>query len=305
MKAFITGVGGFVGPYLVRHLVERGFEVFGIDRKGSTVEGCVVEACNVTDYDSLFSIIRRIKPEYLFHLAGQSSVAKSWDEPELTKEINVGGAKNLFAAAAAAKLPSRILLVSSAEVYGLPKKLPMAENHPIAPITPYGESKVEQETLAQEYVKKHALRIIIARSFNHTGPGQPPDFVCSSFAMQFADIEKGRQPPVIKVGDLAIKRDFSDVRDVVRAYLLLLQKGVNGEAYNVCSGTTVAIGDVVDKLKKMSTASVKVEREQERMKHTVVPVLHGDNSKLKLLGWQPLISFDETLASLLYHWRKK
>ena len=187
-RAFITGVSGFVGPYLVGHLLASGFEVFGIDRNGKKVDGCSVDKCDVTDYDSFFAIIKSIKPDFIFHLAGQSSVAKSWENPTLTQEVNVGGARNLFGAVAAAKLSPRILLVSSAEVYGVPQKVPISEGHPLLPISPYGESKVEQEKIALAHVKD-GMHIVISRSFNHTGPGQPSEFVCSNFAKQVAGIE--------------------------------------------------------------------------------------------------------------------
>lgn len=304
-KAFVTGVGGFVGPYLVRHLVASGFEVFGIDRKGSVVEGCAVEKCDVTDAAAVAAVVKRVSPDLIFHLAGQGSVAKSWKNPELTWKVNVEGARNLFGAVAAAKIRPRILLVSSAEVYGIPKVFPTPETHPIAPISPYGKSKVEQERIALAHVRD-GMRIVISRSFNHTGPGQPPEFVCSNFAKQIAGIEKGMQPPVIKVGNLGIKRDFSDVRDVVRAYLFLLEKGKAGEAYNVCSGSAFAIGDVIAKLAKISGAKFKVEQEASRMMDNVVPVLQGGHSKLTAAtGWQPTISFDRTLSDLLDYWRKR
>lgn len=305
-RAFITGVGGFVGPYLASHLAANGFEVFGIDRKSSRVAGCSVEKCDITDYDSLFAIVGRVKPDAVFHLAGQSSVSKSWDEPELTRKVNVGGTKNLFEAISAAKLSPKVLLVSSAEIYGIPKKLPITEEHPLSPISPYGESKVGQEKLASEFVAKRKLHIVVARSFNHTGPGQPPDFVCSNFARQVADIERGKQPPVIKVADRNVKRDFSDVRDVVSAYRLLVEKGIAGSVYNVCSGQAFTIGEILAKLLKLSGVKVSVEPDPSKMKNTVVPVLHGDNSKLvRATGWKPAIGIDKTLSDILEYWRER
>lgn len=305
-RAFITGVSGFVGPYLVRHLAASGFEVFGIDRNGSSREvgGCVVEQCDVTDAAAVARVVKKVSPGLIFHLAGQSSVARSWKEPELTWKVNVDGFRNLLDSVTAAGISPRILLVSSAEVYGIPQKLPIAEGHPLAPVSPYGESKVEQERIALEHVKD-GMCIVIARSFNHTGPGQPSEFVCSNFAKQVAGIEKGSQPAVIKAGDLKIRRDFSDVRDVVKAYLLLLQKGVPGGAYNVCSGSAFTIGDVIGKLARLSRAEFSVEQESSRVMSNAVPVLHGDNSMIfAATGWKPLISFDATLSDLLECWRK-
>lgn len=306
-RAFITGVSGFVGPYLVRHLVSSGFDVFGIDRSGNKgVDGCAVEKCDVTDSAAVAAVVKKIMPDFVFHLAGQGSVARSWKDPELTWKVNVEGARNLFEAVAAAKISPRILLVSSAEVYGIPKVFPTPETHPIAPISPYGKSKVEQERIALAHFRDGGIRIVISRSFNHTGPGQPADFVCSNFARQVAEIEKGRQQPIIKVGDPAVKRDFTDVRDVVRAYLLLLQKGVAGEAYNVCSGKCYTIGEVLGKLVKISNQTVKIEQDNSGVHDNAIPVLHGDNSKIRAAtGWQPQISFGQTLADLLDYWRAK
>ena len=155
------------------------------------------------------------------------------------------------------------------------------------------------------FINKYKLQIVIARSFNHTGPGQPSDFVCSNFARQIANIEKGRQQPVIKIGDSKVKRDFSDVRDIVKAYLLLIEKGVGGGVYNVCSGQAFTIGKILDKLLKLSGVKVRIEPDPSKMKATVVPILHGDHSKLTAVtGWEPTISFDKTLSDILKYWRK-
>ncbi len=303
-KAFITGVSGFVGPYLAKHLAASGFEVFGIDRSGKGVDGCVVDKCDVTDAAVVAKVVKKVSPGFIFHLAGQSSVAKSWKEPELTWKVNVDGFKNLLDSVTAAGINPRILLVSSAEVYGIPKRLPISEAHPIAPVSPYGESKVEQERIALAHVKD-GMHIVISRSFNHTGPGQPPEFVCSNFAKQVAGIEKGSQPPVIKVGNLKIRRDFSDVRDVVKAYLLLLGKGKPGEAYNVCSGKAFTVGEVLNRLIALSKIKFRVEQEASRVMENSVPALHGDHSKLiAATGWKPAISLDQTLVDLLDYWRK-
>ena len=305
-RAFITGVGGFVGPYLVRHLVGSGFGVFGCDRKGSAVDGCAVEKCDVTDAAAVAAVVKKARPDFVFHLAGQSSVSKSWKEPELTWKVNVDGFRNVLNAVAAANIKPGILLVSSAEVYGIPRIFPTPETHEIVPVSPYGKSKVEQEKLAAEFLRSGKGSVVIARSFNHTGPGQPSEFVCSNFARQVADIESGKQKPVLTVGDLGVRRDFCDVRDVVKAYLLLLEKGRAGEAYNVCSGSTFAIGDVIAKLAKISGAKFRVEQESSRVMDNAVPVLHGDHSKLTAAtGWQPSISLDQTLADLLDYWRAR
>ncbi len=305
LKALITGVSGFVGPYLVKHLVTNGFEVFGIDRAGTKVEGCVVSVCDITDAAAVAAVVQRVRPDFIFHLAGQSSVALSWKEPELTRKVNVGGTRNLLKAVADAGMNPKVLVISSAEVYGIAKKFPTSESEPLKPISPYGESRVEQESLALEYFRTKGVRLVISRSFNHTGPGQPSGLVCSNFAKQLAVIEKGKQQPVVRVGDLSVVRDFSDVRDVVRAYQVLLQKGSFGEVYNVCSGKAYSIGEILERLVKLSGLKVKVEQETSRIREHAVPVFHGDNSKLAAAtGWKPEISFDKTLSDLLDYWRK-
>ncbi|MBI2549652.1 GDP-mannose 4,6-dehydratase [Candidatus Woesearchaeota archaeon] len=304
MKALITGVGGFVGPYLSRHLAKNGFEVFGLDRKGSKADGCDVIQCDITRAAAVASAVEKVLPDLVFHLAGQSSVALSWKEPELTRKVNVGGTKNLLEAVAASGINPKILIVSSAEVYGVAKKFPTAENHPLQPVSPYGESRVEQEKVALEHSRR-GVRIVITRSFNHTGPGQPSELVCSNFAKQLADIEKSKQQPAVKVGDLTVKRDFADVRDVVNAYLLLLMKGSFGDVYNVCSGKACTIGEVLAKLIEISGLKVKIEQDSSRVMGKTVPVLHGDNSKLMAAtGWKPVIGFDQTLSDLLDYWRR-
>lgn len=305
MKALITGVSGFVGYHLVKHLAGEGFEVFGIDRAGSVIDGCVVEKCDITDPAAVAAAVRKVRPDFIFHLAGQSSVALSWKQPGLTREVNVGGTKNLLEAVAAAGISPKILIVSSAEVYGAAKKFPTSESEQLKPVSPYGESRVEQEKLALEYFRSKGMAVVISRSFNHTGPGQPPELVCSNFARQLADIGKGRQPAVVRVGDLKVVRDFTDVRDVVRAYLQLLQKGRPGEVYNICSGKAYSIGEVLDRLVRISGLGVKVEKELSRVRDNGIAVLHGDNSKLvAATGWKPVIGFDQTLSDLLDYWRK-
>ncbi|MBI3036814.1 GDP-mannose 4,6-dehydratase [Candidatus Woesearchaeota archaeon] len=305
-KALITGVSGFVGPYLVRHLMASGFEVFGCDRKGSAVDGCVVDKCDVMDYDSVFSVVKRVRPDFVFHLAGQSSVERSWKEPELTRTVHVIGAKNLLGAVAAAGLNPKILIVSSAEVYGIPEKLPITEDHPLRPITPYGESRVEQEKVALSYFRSKGVRLVISRSFNQTGPGQPSAFVCSDFARQVVEAEHGIRKEIV-VGNLDIRRDFTDVRDAVGAYLLALQKGKPGEIYNVCSGSSYSMRYVLDTLISFSAKakSARIVKDVSKTRKTDIPELVGDNAKFrKATGWKPSIKFETTLSEMLDYWRR-
>jgi len=304
MKAFVTGVSGFVGPYLARHLAQNGFEVFGIDRNGVAVEGCAAQQCDITDYNALSVIIRKVKPDVIFHLAGQSSVERSWKEPVLTRDVNVGGTKNLFDAVVAAKISPKILLVSSAEVYGIPKSIPIREDHLLKPVSPYGESKVEQERLALDYIRKKKLQVIICRSFPHIGPGQPSKFVCSNFAEQVVNVEKGRAG-FVKVGNVDVTRDFTDVRDIVRAYLLAIQKCKPGEIYNVCSGRSRTIKSILDLLISLSKSKpIKVVKDDSRMRNNDIPMLIGNPAKFRsATGWEPKIAIEQTVTDLLEYWR--
>lgn len=305
-KALITGVSGFVGPYLVKHLVRSGFEVFGVDRNGFGVDGCDVSVCDVTDAAAVAAVMEKVRPDFIFHLAGQSSVERSWKEPELTREVHVAGTRNLLDAVVAASLKPKILIVSSAEVYGIPKWLPISEDHPVQPITPYGESRAEQERLALGYFRNKGVQLVISRSFNQTGPGQPSTFVCSDFARQVVEAEKGRRTEIV-VGNLDIRRDFTDVRDAVAAYLLALQKGRSGEVYNICSGSSHSINSVIDTILSFSAAakSAKIVKDISKTRKSDIPELVGDNTKFaKATGWKPSINFETTLKEMLEFWRK-
>ncbi len=303
MKAFITGVSGFVGKYLAEHLLENGFEVYGIDRKGTRIKGCKIEVCDILDMEKLSAVVEKTKPDVIFHLAAMSSVSKSFEAAKETKKVNVEGTRNLLDAVVAAGISPVILVISSLQVYGKPDKLPITEDAPIRPASPYAESKAEQERLCEEYSGK--LKIIISRSFNHTGPGQGPDFVWPSFAKQIAEIEAGKRSEM-SVGNLDVERDFSDVRDIARAYLLAVQKCKPGETYNICSGKAYHIGKMLEVLKSCSKAKIKVVSDSGRMRKADVPVLYGDNSKFrKATGWKPEIPFEKTLKDILECWRKE
>lgn len=303
MKAFITGINGFAGKYLAEHLLENGLEVYGIDRNNTEVNGCEVEVCDILNKEKLVAVIKKVKPDYIFHLAALSSVKQSFSNPDMTKKVSVEGTRNLFDAVIAAQISPVFLVVSSLQVYGTPDTLPITEDAPLRPQSPYAESKVEQEKLCHEYFEK-GLKIIISRSFNHTGPGQNAEFVWPSFAKQIAEIEKGKRNE-LKVGNLDLEKDFSDVRDIVKAYLLAVQKCVPGEIYNICRGKPYKIGKLLEILKSYSSAEVKIVVYTERIRKIDVPVLYGDNSKFaKATGWKPAIKFEQTLKDILEYWRK-
>ncbi len=273
-KALITGASGFVGPYLWKELEEHGYDVTGFDLSGDNNK---IIHCDITNADLVYKIISEEKPDVIFHLAGFSSVAKSFGNPDLCMKINVDGTKNLLEAVVKAGLKSKILIISSAEVYGKPKKIPIDENHSLNPLSPYGESRVKQEIIAFSY----DLPVIISRSFNHTGEGQPDIFVIPSFKKQ---VEEAENEGIVYVGNLDVIRDFSDVKDVVKAYRVLVEKGTMGEIYNVGSGNGYKLRDVLDKIIKASGKNLNVKVDTERYRKSDIPELVADNTKIKRLG---------------------
>lgn len=308
MKALVTGIEGFVGSYLAEELSKKGFEVYGtyLDPVKKEVKCIKNFYLDVTDKEEAVKVISKIKPDQIFHLAGFSSVALSWKNPELCHKVNVEGTENLLDAVLTAGISPKILVISSAEVYGKPQKIPITEEHPLNPDNPYAKSRLEQEKVVLNYVKNKGIKAIISRSFNHTGPGQLPTFVCSDFAYQIAKIEKGLQEPVIRTGDLSVKRDFSDVRDIVRAYVLALEKCRVGEIYNICSGKAYSIKEILDTLILLSgRKDIKVMQDSGKVRPSDVDIMLGDNSKFKAeTVWKPQIKFDETLKGILEWWRR-
>lgn len=297
MRALITGINGFVGPYLKRHLLDNNFDVFGTDISGSKD---VDYAVDLLDKNKVGNLIAKTKPDLIFHLAAQSSVKLSWLKPELTMNVNIEGTKNLLDSIRVFMPDSKVLVVSSADIYGVPNKIPVTEDFELNPLSPYGKSRLEQEKLALSY----NLNVVIARSFTHTGPGQKPIFVCSDFAKQIAEIEKGKRV-LIYVGDLTIKRDFIDVRDVVKAYLLALQKCNFNDVYNICSGRVYSVKQILDILLGFTNKKVEIRTHANRLRKNDILTMQGDNSKfIKATGWRPEIPIEKTLKDLLDYWRK-
>ncbi len=306
-RCLITGVRGFVGRYLAEFLREKGYEIYGFDRTGAVIPGTTVRKVDLLHQEAVADFVQHVKPDLIFHLAAQSSVKKSWDNPAATMAVNVEGTKNLLKAVISAELVQSctILVVSSAEIYGIPTFVPITEHHPLHPTSPYGESRWEQEKIIQEYREKHNLKIILCRSFPHTGPGQATDFVCSNFAFQIAQIEAGNQEPILRVGNLDAERDFTDVRDVVKAYYLLSTSVTQG-TYNVCSGKVMSIASILKNLMGQSKVAITVEQEASRMRPSDIPILLGDNTLLRqTVSWEPAIPFTQTLTELLDYWRKQ
>lgn len=308
----ITGINGFAGSYLAETLLKKGYLVSGIDRGDSFSNLSHISAKlklftgDILDKEKMSEIMEVVKPDYVFHLAAQPSVAVSFKEPKLTHEVNVKGTQNILDAAREHVPNVRILLTCTADEYGAVKEaeLPIKETHPLAPTSPYAESKKEVEELARLYHTKYSTQVIITRSFNHAGPRQSPDFVLSNWAKQVAEIEAGRKEPVLLVGNLEAKRDFLDVRDVIEAYIILITKGEPGEVYNVCSGKAYSLQDYLNDLIALSSKKIEVRIDPKKLRPIDNPVYCGDNTKLERLGWKQEIALNDMLKHLLEYWRK-
>jgi GDP-4-dehydro-6-deoxy-D-mannose reductase len=261
---------------------------------------------DLDDASSVASVLDRVQPDRIIHLAGQSSVGQSWRDPGATLRTNVLGIVHLLDALRGRGLTPRVLVVGSAEEYGRveEKDVPLRESAPLRPSSPYAVSKAAQGLLALQHSEPGGLSVIVTRTFPHTGPRRGEGFAESSFARQLAEIEIGKRPAVIEVGNLDAVRDFSDVRDVVRAYWALLESGSPGEAYNVCSGRGVSIRELLETLIRLSGLSVEVRVDPERLRPADIPVLVGNPAKLRAAtGWTPRLELERTLADLLGYWR--
>jgi GDP-4-dehydro-6-deoxy-D-mannose reductase len=300
VRAFITGGHGFVGGWLRAHL-----EAAGDDIVAPGVE------LDVRDGPALCAAVEQARPDAIYHLAALSHVGDSWDAPEETFVVNAVGTLHLLEAARflgrSAGVMPRVLLVCSAEVYGpvRPEQLPVTEDTPLRPVTPYAVSKVSAEYLGLQMYLAHGLPVVRVRAFNHVGPGQAPSFVVSSLARQIAVIERdgGRQ---LRVGNLTPRRDFTDVRDVVRAYRLLVERGVPGEVYNVCSVKDVGIEELARRLLRRAGLALELSIDPALERPVEVPVMRGDPSRLRAAtGWTPATDLDETLDAVLDYWRSE
>ncbi len=316
MKVLITGITGMAGSHLADYIIKQpGVEVIGTLRWRSKTENIehlrdrvnFIE-CELKDPFSVKSLIIQIKPDFIFHLAAQSFVPTSWNSPQDTLVNNILSEVNIFEAVRQTNIDPVIQIACSSEEYGLvyPDEVPITENNPLRPLSPYAVSKVSQEYLAYQYHKSYGLKNIVTRTFNHTGPRRGQVFVTSNFARQVAEIEKGLKDPVLEVGNLSAKRDFTDVRDTVRGYWLAVTEGVPGEVYQICSGKAYSIQEVIDILLSLTKAKIEVRRDPERMRPSDVPILLGSYEKFRRqTGWQPEIPFEQTLRDLLDYWRER
>lgn len=317
MRVLITGITGFAGSHLADYILDNHpeAEVYGLVRWRSRMENIqhildqihLLEA-DLKDMVSLKKALAEIEPDRIFHLAAQSFVPTSWRCPGETFAINSIGQINLFEAVLDLGLTPRIQIACSSEEYGLvsPDEVPMNESNPLRPLSPYAVSKVAQDFLGYQYFKSYGLHVVRTRGFNHTGPRRGEVFICSNFARQIVEIEKKQRDPVLFVGNLEAKRDFTDVRDTVRAYWLSLEKCEAGEVYNIGSGIAFTAQEILDKLLALTDADVRVEVDPLRLRPSDVMILLSDSSKFRSRsGWEPRIPFEQSLLDLLEYWRAR
>src|SRR5436190_2317919 len=310
MRVLITGVAGFVGRHLAAQLIEEGaHEVWGLARPGHELERLdsrirLIEA-DLQQRDAVDAALAEARPEAVYHLASQSSVAKSLKDPLPTIVNNVVGQVNLLEACVRHTREARILVVGSNEEYGLtgPEELPIRETKELRPISPYAVSKVTQDMLGHQYFATQHLQVIRVRPFVHTGPGQASTFVTPAFSRQLAEMELGRHEPQMKVGFLDGQRDFTDVRDVARGYRLLIERGTPGEVYNLGTGVPRSIRSILDGLLALTSVKPIVETDPSLIRPLEVPVQYPDCSKIHAAtGWAPEIRFEQTLRDVLDDW---
>lgn len=311
-KALVIGAAGFVGRYLIEHLYAKGdYEIYATKLPNEILkvaEGVQVKIfdLDILDKDNIVKMLYEIRPDYIFHLAAQSSVSIAWRNPTMTVDINIKGAVNLLDAVRELYYKPRVLLVGSGEEYGHIREgeTPISEENNIRPGNIYAATKCCQNMLGRIYSQAYDMDVMMVRAFNHIGPRQAPIFVISDFCKQVAEIELGLKEPIIYVGNLAAKRDFTDVRDVVRAYELLIEKGVPGETYNVGSGHAYAIREILDKIIAISGKEINVEIDPAKIRPIDVPIIEADVSKLiETTGWKKEILLDQTLNETLNYWR--
>lgn len=318
MRYFITGIGGFAGAHLAACLLEDGHDVRGLVRERRVYPGLAEIAVrhprfdvgglacgDVADADEMTRVIADARPDGVFHLAGIAFVPRAESDPGRALTVNAIGSRNVMAAVHRAAPASRVVVVGSADVYGAAADTgtPIEESCALRPVSTYGLSKAAADMAAFQQWWETGLAVIRARAFNHTGPGQSADFVCSDFARQVARIERGAAPPVLRVGNLQSARDFSDVRDIVRGYAVLMERGIPGEAYNLCSGETATIAAIVDGLRAEIGVPFEVVEESARVRRREIPRVVGSAVRAHALGWTPGIPLRQTLHDLLGYWR--
>jgi len=311
LRVFVTGATGFVGNHFLDLLRKEEAEIFGIcfpedPEPEKYPPKSRIKKADICKEKDIEKHLEESKPDFVLHLAAVSNVGQSWKRRMETFEVNIIGTLNLLEAVRKQASHARILFISSSDVYGLPQSSPrlLKESDPVQPVSPYAFTKLSGERLCRFYSQIEDLDIVTARSFPHTGPGQNPHFVCSDWANQIARIEIGLSSPLIKVGNIDIRRDFLDVRDVVKAYFSLLKKGGTGQVYNVSSSESISLKRVLGVLLENTEVKIDVKRDESKMRKVDIPVLVGDNRKIRdEISWSPKIPLEQTLLDLLQYWR--
>jgi len=310
MKALIIGGAGFVGDYLIDHLLhDWGWSIIVTKLEHETLEpkdGIFVYNLDILNKNAITNLLKEVRPDYIFHLAAQSSVSLSWKNPSLTIDVNIKGSVNVLDAIRELDYNPRTLLIGSGEEYGriLPDEAPIIESNSLRPGNIYAATKTCQNMIGNIYATAYQMDIIMVRAFNHIGPKQSPIFVVADFCKQVAEIEKGIKEPILYVGNLSAKRDFTDVRDVVRAYSLLIQKGKAGETYNVGSGKAISIENILKIILSHSTYSIEVKIDKDKIRPLDIPIIEPDINKLvDCAGWSTNISLENTILETLNYWR--
>lgn len=308
-KGLIIGASGFVGNYLIEELYNQKIEIYATRKRNSTFQNAhaTIAELDILDKNAVTELLFEIRPDYIFHLAAQSSVGVAWKNPVLTVDTNITGSINVMDAIRELYYSPRVLLVGSGEEYGhiTSQETPIAEGNALRPGNVYAATKACQNMIGSIYAKAYDLDVMMVRAFNHIGPGQASLFVVSDFCKQVAEIEKNNREPIIRVGNLDSKRDFTDVRDVVRAYVSVIEKGVPGETYNVGSGMAIKIKKILDMIIALSSKQIAIEVDPNKIRPVDVPIIEADISKInKTTGWQPMIPIEQTLKETLEFWRR-
>ncbi|MDI6809230.1 MAG: GDP-mannose 4,6-dehydratase [Candidatus Eisenbacteria bacterium] len=315
MRILITGILGFVAGYVISELKDKGHEIVGIDildaagkeKARRLPRDVTVLNCDLSELGQISPLLDETFPDLLIHLAAQSSAGKSFDDPHGTFISNAVGSLNLLESMRKKEYHGKAVFVGTSEMYrGGKERVPVNEDAPFLPVSPYAASKAAQDMMAEQYSQCYALKIVRTRSFSHTGPGQTTVFAIPAFAQQLALIGAGKKEPVLEVGNLDVVRDYTDVRDVARAYVLLLEKGRPGEAYNVSSGKGRSVRDILMKMIEISGLKVELKTIPSKIRRSDIEYLVGDNSKIsRETGWRPDFGIDETLSSVLEYWREQ
>ncbi|VYT78559.1 NAD-dependent epimerase/dehydratase family protein [Clostridium tertium] len=306
-KVLIIGINGFVGTHLSNEFKNNGYRCYGADLNPINIcENIDMFSLDILDKKNVLDVFKVIRPDYIVNLAAISSVKLSWEIPQKTFDVNVNGTINILETIKELDLKTKLLLIGSSEQYGdIDYTKAVSEEDELNALNPYGISKATQEKVAKLYSRVYGIDVMMVRAFNHIGPGQGKGFVVPDFVSQIVEIEKGILEPIIKVGNLSAERDFTDVRDIVSAYRLILENGNNGEVYNVGSGKAISIREILDIIVDKSRTKVKIEIDKNKFRPIDTPKIECNNRKLKSeTGWNIKYSIDESIEDIIEYWRK-